>query len=404
MYPAYLHPLEGERLEYLDSFEVDWQLATKDLDQMLDLACRMLHVPKGLISIVKEDVVDFKSQYGFKLGKGNKKLSFCSYAIASGKEIYYIEDATKDEKLKNHPYVTAPDPIKFYAGVPIKDENDLPLGTVCIIDSKPRQLSKDQQESLILVSKMIMRHLQLHKEKRQLEKKQIVLREKNALLKNFAHVVSHDMKMPLASMILSSDLIRQKYKDRLEDDGLKYLAGIKSAAFSMRDYIENILTHYESEQMTLNTKDVFDLNSLLLHIEEMLGMHRDDIQFVIPEENLDMKCDEAAVEQILLNLIGNSLKYNDQDCMRVQVTAAETDSHYRISVIDNGVGIPEDKQRAVFELFSTLENTDRNGKRGHGIGLSTVKILVEKLGGTIICKSKLGHGTTFTFTVAKSIG
>ncbi len=404
MNPPHLHPHDNERIDYLNTFEIDRSLGTTDLDQMLVVACKMLDVPKGLISIVKEDIVDFKSQYGFKLPKTDRKLSFCSYAIASGKEIFYIEDATQHEELKDHPFVVAKDPVIFYAGVPLKDENDLPLGTVCVIDSQPRQLTVEQQNSLVLISKMIMGHLQLHKEKVLLEKKQAVLEEKNDLLKNFAHVVSHDMKMPLASMILSSDLIRQKYQDKLEDDGFKYLASIKTAAFSMRDYIENILTHYESEQITLNTQDQFDLNSMLLHIEEMLGMHRNDIQFVIPDDNLDMNCDEAAVEQILLNLIGNSLKYNNQECMRVQITATETDEHYRISVIDNGIGIPEDKLQKVFELFSTLDQPDRNGKRGHGIGLSTVKILVGKLGGTITCKSKVDQGTTFTFTVAKSVG
>ena len=284
------------------------------------------------------------------------------------------------------------------------DQENLPLGTVCVIDSKPRSLSEEEKESLKMISKMIMRQMQLRKEKLELEKKQTVLKEKNDLLKNFAHVVSHDMKMPLANMIMTSDVMRQKYKGKLDAAGEDYLKGIKSAAFSMRDYIDNILNHYESEQSVLNTNDHFDINSMLLNIEEMLGMRKEYIHFILPENNLELDCDESAVEQILVNLIGNSLKYNTEESIRIQVIATESDKYYRISIIDNGMGIPETKQKEVFKLFTTLNQIDRSGKRGHGIGLSTVKILVDKLGGVITCKSKIDQGTAFTFTIAKQVG
>ena len=401
---APLHKFENERIDYLNSFKIEEYSATEDLDQLLDIACKLLDIPKGLISIVEKDVVDFKSQFGFNLPASPRNLSFCSYAIASDEDLFYIEDASKHDYFKHHPYVKAAEPVIFYAGVPIRDEKNLPLGTICVIDSKPRTLSDEKKESLMMISKMVMRHMQLRREKLQLEKKQTILKEKNKLLKNFAHVVSHDMKMPLASMIMTSDLIKQKYENDLDADGIKYLSGIKSAAFSMRDYIDNILTHYESEQSTLNTSDVFDINTMLLNIEEMLGMQKDYIYFVFPDDNLEMQCDKSAVEQILLNLIGNSLKYNHQDSIRIQVTATETDKYYRISIIDNGVGIPDAQQKEVFKLFATLNTADRSGKRGHGIGLSTVKILVDKLGGVITCKSKVNIGTTFTFTIAKQVG
>ncbi|KQC33815.1 hypothetical protein AAU57_11110 [Nonlabens sp. YIK11] len=404
MTPAPLHHLEDDRLKYLNSFVVQPEVPTEDLDQLLDVACRLLGIPKGLISIVERDVVHFKSQYGFNLPPAPRNLSFCSHAIASDQDVFYIEDTRLHPYFKHHPYVKAEDPVIFYAGVPMMDSENLPLGTVCVIDNKPRKLSEEQKDSLKMISQLIMRQMQLRKEKLKLEKKQTVLKEKNAMLKNFAHVVSHDMKMPLANMIMTSDVIRQKYADKLDAAGVNYLTGIKSAAFSMRDYIDNILTHYESEHMVINTGDKFDIHTVLLNIEEMLGMRQDFIQFLLPEENMEMQCDESAVEQVLVNLVGNSLKYNHRESIRIQVTATECDKYYRISVIDNGIGIPEAKQKEVFKLFTTLNQADRSGKIGHGIGLSTVKILVDKLGGVIKCKSTLNVGTTFTFTVAKHVG
>lgn len=404
MNPISVHQFKDERLEYAGTIQIKHDEQLKDLDQLLEIASKLIDVPRDLLSIRENDAAAFKSHFGFNLPVPTRKLSFCTYAIESDEELFYVPDACNDSFFKHHPFVIAAQPVIFYAGVPLRDQQNLVLGTVCIIDSVPRELSKDQKESLIMISTMIKRHLQLHQEKLKLKKKQTVLKEKNKLLKDFAHVVSHDMKMPLASMIMSSDLIRLKYKDQLDEDGVTYLAGIKTAAFSMRDYIDNVLSHYESEQSVLNTNDRFDINSMLLNIEELLGMRQDYIQFIIPEENLELNCDESAVEQILVNLIGNSLKYNHKDHIRIQVTATETDKYYRISIIDNGTGIPEAKQKEVFKLFTTLNQADRSGNRGHGIGLSTVKILVDKLGGVISYKSKIDRGTTFTFTVAKQVG
>jgi signal transduction histidine kinase len=245
-----------------------------------------------------------------------------------------------------------------------------------------------------------MRQLMLNKTNIELQEKSRLLEENNEMLKNFARVVSHDMKMPLASMILTTDLLSEKYSGRLDTDGKRYLLSIKDTAFSMSDYIDNILSYYESDQLTIDDKEEFDIYSIIEKVEEMVGL-RDDIQLIFPEDNLIINSNSAAIEQVLLNLIGNSIKYNDQKTIVIQVTAAVTPHYYKISVKDNGVGIPKDKQEDIFKLFTTLNQTDRSGKKGNGIGLSTVKILVDKLGGTIKCDSKINTGTTFTFTVKK---
>src|SRR5699024_9633810 len=132
----------------------------------------------------------------------------------------------------------------------------------------------------------------------------------------------------------------------------------------------------------------------MLNIEE-------DCEINLPEKNFDLICNRSALEQVFLNLLGNSLKYNDKKKTRITIQAREYDTFYAFSVTDNGMGIPKEKQETVFNLFSIAAEQDKTGKKGHGIGLSTVKKIVEKLGGKIKLTSEPGEFTTFEFTIQK---
>jgi hypothetical protein len=114
-----------------------------------------------------------------------------------------------------------------------------------------------------------------------------------------------------------------------------------------------------------------------------------------------MQANKVALEQILLNLIGNSLKYNDKKKIKIDIDCEEKDGYYHFTITDNGMGIPKDRIGNIFDLFVTTGTLDRNGKKGNGIGLSTVKKLVNRLDGEIEVSSTLGEGTTFMFTIKK---
>lgn len=116
-----------------------------------------------------------------------------------------------------------------------------------------------------------------------------------------------------------------------------------------------------------------------------------------------MNANRAALEQIILNLVGNSLKYNDKEKIKIDIDCYEKEDCYHFKITDNGIGIPKNKMNHIFGLFATTGELDRYGKKGNGIGLSTVKKLVEKLGGEIKVTSQLGKGTTFQFSLKKTL-
>lgn len=391
---------EQDRLKALKSLKILDSQPEKEYDELTELAAYICDTPVALISLIDKDRQWFKSKIGLDVCETERKISFCTHALNQPEEIYEIEDTFNNELFKDNPLVMEKG-IRFYAGAPLNHKNGYALGTICVIDFKPKKLSDKQKLALNNLSNQVVKLLELRSKNENLREVQSNLREKNAQLRNFAGVVSHDMKMPLSNIIVTIDILKSKYKKVIDESGFEYLNNLKQSAFKMSDYISNILTHYESDDITSkNSKEEVDVNELLENIIELLDVN-DNCDINLPSEQMLIKCNKAAIEQILLNLIGNSLKYNDKDKIIVDIEVSEDDDFYYFSVKDNGIGIPKEKQKDIFKLFSTVAEKDRRGQKGNGIGLSTVRKLINNLGGTIHVESEEGVYTKLSFSVEK---
>lgn len=375
-------------------------LPEEDFDTITTLAASICDVPISLVTLLDTDRNFLKSHLGVSFNESPRHISFCGHAILEESDIFIVEDSRVDPRFQDNPLVREHNAI-FYAGVRLVSPEGYPLGTLCIFDTKPRILSASQKKSLMLLAYQVMNLFEARKQNKILQQLQEQLIEKNLDLENFAGIVSHDLKMPLANIILTADIFRQKYGDKLDLQALGYLDYLKKSSFVLSDYISGLLQHYQSDYTATLEKESFDIHHLLEEIVDLLNI-KYDCDINLPEENIDLTCNRVALEQILLNLIGNSLKYNYKERVIVDVKCFEDELFYHISVKDNGMGIPSDKLEHIFELFGTTGITDRNGNKGKGIGLSTVKKLVSKLGGTIIVNSEIKKGTEFLFTIAKN--
>jgi signal transduction histidine kinase len=275
------------------------------------------------------------------------------------------------------------------------------LGTLCVIDSKPHSLNKDQKEALKSLAKQVENLFELRRQNIELEIVKNELKSRNSQLKEFVGTVSHDMKMPLANMIITSDMLKAKYGEQLDEQAQEYLNYLKQSSLRLSNYITGILEHYESDTFTDLLTEDFDIHDLLEQIIDLLNINY-KCTIHLPEENRIVHCNRPALQQIFINLLSNSLKYNDQDDIEISVEFEEDDKFYHFTVKDNGIGIPPDKKDEIFELFNVVAETDRNGNRGNGIGLSTVKKLVTFLGGEISVTSEVNKGTSFKFSLKRT--
>ncbi len=105
--------------------------------------------------------------------------------------------------------------------------------------------------------------------------------------------------------------------------------------------------------------------------------------------------------QILINLIANAVKYNDKEIAIIEIGFSEQDKHYEFYVADNGPGIDPEHHEKIFEIFTINASADRYGQKGNGIGLATVRKMIDKQGGTITIDSSLGSGAKFIFSLRK---
>lgn len=390
---------EEQRVAALRTYNLIDTLPEKDFDNITALAASICDVPISLVTLLDTDRNFLKSHYGIPFNESPRDISFCGHAIIDESNIFIVEDARKDPRFMDNPLVTDLQAI-FYAGVKLINSDGYPLGTLCVFDTKPRILSKQQKKSLIALAYQVVNLFESRKRNRTLLSVQQELKEKNEELKNFAGIVSHDMKMPLANMIITSDMLRTKYGQLLDKQGKEYLNYIKQSSFTLSEYITGLLEHYESDKTASLNNEVFDSHDLLEEIIELMNINV-DCEINLPEENIEMHANRVALEQIVLNLVGNSLKYNDKKNIKIDILCTEKDGFYYFEISDNGMGIPKNKLKYIFELFVTTGKLDRNGKKGNGIGLSTVKKLVNKLGGEIKVFSELGKGTTFKFSIKK---
>jgi diguanylate cyclase (GGDEF)-like protein len=154
--PFYPLPeLETERLEKLHSYEVLDSLPEEAHIRITRLAAKIFDVPISAISLIEGDRLWFKAHIGNAYNEISRKLTFCAHAICQD-DVFVVEDATKDPRFSDNPYVTGAPHLRFYAGAPLRASGGLNLGTVNILDTKPRTISEDDKKSLADLAAMVM--------------------------------------------------------------------------------------------------------------------------------------------------------------------------------------------------------------------------------------------------------
>lgn len=141
------HPDEVRRLQALCSLGILDMPPSERFDRLTRLAARLFQVPISLVSLVEADRQWFKSSVGVAATETPREQSFCAHAILDD-GVTVVPDATQDSRFRDNPLVTGEPEIRFYAGCPIRSVDGLPLGTLCIVDSRPRDFDPDDVRAL----------------------------------------------------------------------------------------------------------------------------------------------------------------------------------------------------------------------------------------------------------------
>jgi signal transduction histidine kinase len=419
---ARLHPNEKQRLKSLQRYEILDTLPELEYDDITLLASRICNTPIAAISLVDEERQWFKSRLGLEATETPRDVAFCAHAILRPGELLEVPDATQDARFSDNPLVLEAPRIRFYAGAPLVAPDQMPIGTLCVIDQEPGELSDEQRESLAALARQVMSQLELRSHiglleqqtKRlisahtELERKQVALdamrREQLELKDQLLRHVSHELRTPLAALHQFLSLLIDGVGDPEEQRQFLELA-FKSAN-QLKTMISDLLEVARAQTGKLRIDPRLLCLSSVLDDVTQISRERAageglSVELELADEMPIVLADEARVRQVLQNFVENAIKFTPEGGT-ITVSGRLDDDEpgsVRCSVTDTGCGIAEESLGAIFDQFHQEANQHANSREGLGIGLAICQSLVARMGGRIWVESKLGAGSAFHFTL-----
>jgi PAS domain S-box-containing protein len=221
----------------------------------------------------------------------------------------------------------------------------------------------------------------------------------NQELKDFAYIVSHDLKAPLRAIKNISNWLSEDYKDEIDEQGKQQLQLLTNRVNRMHQFIDGIF-EYTKVGRIKETKEIVMIEEIITNINLMLNL-KENVQINILKKLPEIYCEKIKIEQVFQNLISNAVKCNDKDTCKIEIDYEELTAHHLFKIKDNGKGIEEKNFEKIFQIFQTLQSKD--DFESTGIGLSIVKRIVQLHGGEIKVKSKSGEYSIFEFTLEKQL-
>jgi signal transduction histidine kinase len=368
----------------------------EDFDDIALLAAEICGTPMGLVSLVDSDRQWFKAKVGLDFSQLPRELSFCSHTI-NGHELLEVPDAETDERFNDNPYVRGG--LRFYAGAPVVLDGTYAVGTVCVVDLEPRELSEAQRRALRSLARHASVQLELRRYARHAADIADRMRQLDRMKDSFLATVSHELRTPLST-------IRGYLEMLLEGDfdgetSRRFLAVMQRNSDRLLRLIDELLmvARLTDEAMELDITEI-DLADLAHQVTtgcRPLAAHknvelRDHTDGPVPARG-----DAKRLTQALNHLVVNAVKFTGTGgVITVTATAA---GEPEMTITDDGVGIPQEDLPHVFDRFYRCASADLMAAQGPGLGLAIVKSIIDAHHGSVHLTSEPGVGTTVRLTL-----
>lgn len=374
--------LDITRREAIDAYRVIGEAPSPDLQGIVRLAATICGVDTAVINIIDDRSQHQIAAVGIEPAVCSREDSMCAAVIARPGRVV-VPDARLDERFAQNPFVTGEIAhVRFYASSPLITPAGVAIGTLCVFDQSVGDLDDSAREALDLLAHQVVDLLELRRISR-------VLSESNDQLSRFAGQISHDLRNPLTALTGFLELAIDSPDMVNAPDAARVLARAESAADRMDAMISDILAYARVGGASPQRARV-DLDAVMRAVVDDLDapitVADADVRWHIDVEPVG---DPTLLRAVLQNLVANALKFTAAAgrTPRVGIEAHEVQGGWRVTVDDNGPGVPSPDRERVFALMER-GNSDAEGL---GIGLSTCRRVIEAHGGRIgLDESPLG--------------
>ncbi|MBU2996306.1 GAF domain-containing sensor histidine kinase [Cellulophaga baltica] len=393
---------EVERIKALRSYNILDTLEEKEYDAITRIAAVICDAPMALVSLVDDERQWFKSHYGIDATETPREVAFCAHAINYPEDLFIVKDSKKDTRFFDNPLVTGGPKVQFYAGAPLNTNDGHTLGTLCVIDTKPRkEFTEQQKTSLRDLASQVVAQLEIRKQNINYEVINKRLENKNDQLKQLTYRLAHDLKTPLLGISSVVGFIKEDYTNLFKDtDVTEYLDIIQERASYMESSINGLINYNNVINTEVHMKS-FNINDEISKIIEDTSQFK-NIKF--DSENCDVFIEHSlnSFIQIIQEFLTNSVKFSIKKEVEVKLTFEDSNRYYNFTFEDNSSGISKKYWNKVFVMFETI---DIENNSNIGLGLARVKSIIEKLDGEISIGLKPDNtsGVFYSFKLAKDV-
>jgi signal transduction histidine kinase/DNA-binding NarL/FixJ family response regulator len=390
---------EAQRLEILERYAILDTAPDASFDALTALASFITDAPIALVSLVDSERQWFKSRVGIEATETSRDESLCGHVVAEGEPLI-VPDTTEDPRFADNPSVVGDPKVRFYTGYPLLAEADVVLGTLCVADTKPRELNQIQHRKLAMLAKLAVLQLDYHRDRLELKKLLDSTERANRAKSEFLANMSHEIRTPMAAIIGMGELLLET---PLSEKQQRYAQNIRTASEHLLGLVDGILDVAKVESGKLELERApFSLQAVVRSVESLMLTRSGEtgitlVCHVAAAARHVVIGDAARLRQILINLVGNAFKFTKEGHISVRVVHLSGDD-FQFEVADTGIGIRQDRLKAVFDSFTQGDNSTTRRYGGTGLGLTISKGLVELMGGRIWVESAPNQGSTFRFT------
>lgn len=388
---------EQARLAELYRFEILDTLPEATFDRLTELVALTFNTSIALVTFVDRDRHWFKSEVGFPVAEIPRENGFCGHTIMND-DVMVVPDASDDVRFADDPAVTGPSKIRFYAGAPLTLSSGFRLGTLCMMDPRPRPegLSAREREILVHLAALATREIELRQDTADTAfDLSDELKNAQSAKQQFLQMVSHELRTPLNAVIGFSSLIGDAGAEDVDPKYSGYAHDIAEAGEHLLDLVDGMLDWTRLERGELRLEDsVVPVSELIDKAVALLPSAVGRIEVTSGGGLPHLRCDQRYVVQVLAHVIENAVRFSP-DSQAVAVETAQNDAgNLVVRVRDRGPGLTDEARTRAFGVFEKFDPDGMDFTDGMGLGLAISRKLMEVHGGSIDFADDGDSGTT----------